>query len=327
MMKRVALGIGLLAGFMAQAAFGQGMTDAQRRKIHLPYVRAATDCYAGVIRANTSTLDLARENRWYDAISAVGDSCNQALLAMIDVHNRLYGPGTGVTFAKGPYLEDLPRAIGVRLKDDLARRSNEVEQAQAGRRQRIEEATRSRNLLRDRMYDCTTKELNQLVASSESAEVLTSAAMTLCSREVDATLDAAIELARLEGSTSSDLRENLSDVVRKNILAGAVQAKASAKKLDASPSMLPAATSQPSPRASGALQSPEECLKAAASLREGQLVDQEKLISMMLDMCRPEIENAARTNFLADPNQSLPTLRTQALEEAVKYAKALLKTQ
>jgi len=327
MMKRIAIGVGVLAGLLAQAAFGQGMTDAQKRKVHLPYVRAATDCYARAIETNTSTLDLARENRWYDAISAIGNTCNQALLGMIDIHDRLYGPGTGITFAKGPYLEDLPRAVGVRLKEAIARRSNEIEQMQASRQQRIEEAKKSRDLLRDRMYACTTKELDQLVASSESAEVLTSAAMTLCNREVQATLDAALELSRLEGGSSADLRDDLTAVIKKNILAGAVQAKANAKKLDASPQMLPATTSQPPARATGALQTPEECLKVASSLREGRLIDQEKLITTMLDMCRPEIENAARTNFLADPSQSLPALRTQALESAVRYAKALLNAQ
>jgi hypothetical protein len=68
-------------------------------------------------------------------------------------------------------------------------------------------------------------------------------------------------------------------------------------------------------------------LKDASSLREGQLVDQEKLISMMLDICRPEIENAARVKFLADPNQSLADLRTQALESAVRYAKVLVEAR
>jgi hypothetical protein len=36
-------------------------------------------------------------------------------------------------------------------------------------------------------------------------------------------------------------------------------------------------------------------------LREGKLVEQEKLVSMMLDICRPEIENVAGSEFLDDP--------------------------
>jgi hypothetical protein len=59
----------------------------------------------------------------------------------------------------------------------------------------------------------------------------------------------------------------------------------------------------------------------------GQLIDQEKLITMMLDICRPEIENVARSKFLADPSQSLSDLRAQSLESAVKHAKSLVNAQ
>lgn len=326
MMKMIAVGVGLLAVFSIQSASSQELTDGQRRRLHLPYVRATTDCYARAIEANTSALDLARENRWYDAISATGNVCNQALATMVDAHDRLYGPGTGLNFAKGPYLDDLPRAIGVRLREALARRANEVAQVEASRRQRVEDARRARDLLRDRMYACTTKELESLVASSESADVLTTAAMTICNRDVQAALDAAVELARLESGSTVDFRDDLVSVVRKNVLASAVQAKAGTKQVTTKPQAQPTAV-QPSARAPSTFQAPEECLKTASSLRKGQLVDQEKLISMMLDICRPEIENAARTKFLEDPTQTLADLRTEALESAVKFSKTLLSLQ
>lgn len=323
MMKMISVGIGLLAFLSIQSTSSQELTDGQRRRLHLPYVRAATDCYARAIEANTSALDLARENRWYDAISATGTVCNQALVTMADAHDRLYGPGTGINFAKGPYLEDLPRAIGVRLKDALARRANEVAQLEAGRRQRVDEARRTRDLLRDRMYACTTKELESLVASSESADVLTTAAMTICNREVQAALDAAVELTRLESGSTADFRDDLMGVVRKNVLASAVQAKAGTRQVSVTPQTQPL-SAQPSARVPGPFQTPEECLKSASSLRKGQLVDQEKLISMMLDICRPEIENAARAKFLEDPTHPLADLRTEALESAVNFSKNLL---
>jgi hypothetical protein len=324
-MKYHSIALGLLVSLVASVGLGQELTEQQKRRLHLPYIRAATDCYAGAIGASNSALDLAREGKWYDALTSVGNVCNAAAVSLIETHDRLYGPGTGTTFFKGPYLDDLPRAVGTRLKEALARRTIEVEQATVIRKQRIDEAARTRDLLRDRMYACTTKELNDLVASSESAEILTTAAMTICNREVQAALNAALELVRLEGGSLDGLRDSLYGVVKKNVVTEAVQAKATAKKADAPP--LSAATARPSSARISNIQTPEDCLKVASSLREGQLIDQEKLITMMLDICRPEIENVARSKFLADPSQSLSDLRAQSLESAVKHAKSLVNAQ
>jgi hypothetical protein len=325
-MKRIILAIGASSVLFGSAAFGQTLTEPQKRRLHLPYVRAATDCFAKAIEANTSALDMAVQGRWYDALGAVGKTCDSPVLAMINVHDQLYGAGTGATFFKGPYVADLPRAVGTRLNDAIARRSKEVEQANALRKQRTEEAAKARDLLRDRMYACTTGEIEDLVASSESAEVLATAAMTICNKEVQAALDAAMEVVRLDGTAPDGIRSNLNDVIKKNVVTSAVQARASAKKTQPPAQALPVALPKPSTQASN-IQTPENCLKDASSLREGQLVDQEKLISMMLDICRPEIENAARVKFLADPNQSLADLRTQALESAVRYAKVLVEAR
>ena len=326
-MKRIFIAFGATLVFLLNTASGQGLNEAQKRRLHLPYVRAATDCYARVIEENVQALDMAREGRWYDALSATGKVCERPVLTMINMHDQLYGPGTGVTFFRGPYVDDLPRAVGTRLKTALARRSNEVEQANTLRKQRVEEAAKARDLLRDRMYACTTSELENLVSSSESAEVLATAAMTICNREVQAALDAAMEVARLDGASTDGIRASLNDVIKRNVVTSAVQARANARKSATPAQPLPTALPQSSPSQASNIQTPERCLKTASSLREGQLVDQEKLISMMLDICRPEIENAARTKFLADPTLSLADLRTQALESAVRYAKALIASQ
>lgn len=326
-MKRIIIAVGATLLFLLNTASGQGLNEAQKRRLHLPYVRAATNCYAKAIEGSVPALDMAREGRWYDALSAAGKACEAQIIAMINVHDQLYGPGTGVTFFRGPYIDDLPRAVGTRLKSALAQRSNEVEQANALRKQRVEEAEKARNLLRDRMYACTTGELENLVASSESAEVLATAAMTICNKEVQSALDAAMEVVRLDGVPSDGIRASLNDVIKRNVVTSAVQARANAKKTEAPAQPLQTAVPRSAATQASNIQTPESCLKAASSLREGQLVDQEKLISTMLDICRPEIENAARTKFLADPTLSLSDLRTQALESAVRYAKALVESR
>jgi hypothetical protein len=323
-MKRIGIAVWLLSTFFFQTAFSQELTEGQKRRLHLPYVRSATDCFARSIQENTPALDLAREGKWYDALSAVGKVCETAIITMIDVHDRLYGPNSGSMFFKGPYLDDLPRAVGTRLKDALSRRSAELEQASAAQRQRIDEATRTKDLLRDRMYECTTKELAELVVSAESAEILATAAMTICNKEVQAALDSAVQLMRLQGSSTDGLRDELSGVVKRNVVTNAVQARANARQASPTAQSLPAAAPPINSARNSNMKTVDECLKLASSLREGQLVEQEKLVSMMLDICRPEIEGEARSKFLADPSKSLTDLRTQALESAVTQAKSLI---
>ncbi|MCB5175516.1 hypothetical protein [Microvirga lenta] len=321
-MRFAAIFVGLLS-LIASAASAQELTEAQKRRIHLPYIRAATDCFARTISANTAALDMAREGKWYDALAAAGNLCEAAVHKMISAHDQIYGVGTGSVFFKGPYLDDLPRAVGTRLKDALARRTAELAQAQALGRQQIDEASRTRDLLRDRMYACTKKELEGLVASSETAEILATAAMTICNREVQAALDAAMALVRLEGGNGTGLREELRGVIQRNVVTSAVQVRA------ASRASAPAASPASQDRAArlGGIATPEECLRTASSIREGKLVDQEKLISLMLDVCRPEIENAARAKFLEDPAQELASLRAKALENAVQAAKEIINAQ
>ena len=38
------------------------------------------------------------------------------------LHDRIYGQGTGKAFLRGDYLDDLPRAVGERIKVELLRR-------------------------------------------------------------------------------------------------------------------------------------------------------------------------------------------------------------
>lgn len=321
-MKIVGAILGALVSLWTCAAYAQAYSEAQKRRLHLPYIRAATDCYANTIAANTTALDIAREGRWHDAIRATGDACNSLAGQMVRTHDQIYGSGTGLPFYQGPYLEDLPRAISARLKDVIARRNVEVEQADTARKARLSEANRARDLLRDRVYACTKSELTSLVASSETAEILATAAMTLCNREVQAALDAAMEAYRLDGGTDLRVRDELRTVIQRNVVTSAVQARAAFAK-STSPVVAtpePAVARQSLP----ATDAIDRCLKTASSVREGQLVAQEKLIDLMLDLCRPEIENAARLKYLDDPKQDLGEIRRTAAESALAQARSLV---
>ncbi|HLM40459.1 MAG TPA: hypothetical protein VK434_12830, partial [Microvirga sp.] len=88
-MKYHSIALGLLVSLVARVGLGQELTEQQKRRLHLPYIRAATDCYAGAIGANNSALDLAREGKWYDALTSVGNVCNAAAVSLIETHDRL----------------------------------------------------------------------------------------------------------------------------------------------------------------------------------------------------------------------------------------------
>lgn len=78
------------------------------------------------------------------------------------------------------------------------------------------------------MYECTNKQTSALIASAETAEVLATAAMTLCSTEINASVQAILAKSALEGASfdSETMRAELVKVVRQNVVTTAVQMRA-----------------------------------------------------------------------------------------------------
>ncbi|MBQ0819270.1 hypothetical protein KBI52_03355 [Microvirga sp. HBU67558] len=195
-------------------------------------------------------------------------------------------------------------------------------------KQRAAATQKAQELLRDRLYECTTKQLIRLVGSSEPAEVLASAALTICDQEADQAIRAGIALMRAEDPNVTDdtlqqVEREMRATVRREVVTNAVQVRAARAAANASDQKPPenAALHPPSASPQVPMQTPDECIKTASTLREGRLVDQEKLVSLMLDLCRPEIENAARSAFLSDPATSLDEARRSAAAEALASAR------
>lgn len=321
--------IGLAITFAAvTGAMGQGLTEAEKRREHVSSVRAATDCIAREVVREAGVMEAAREGRLYDVLAPASNRCLPQLNFMISEHDRIYGYGTGLTFFQGPYVDDLARAVLTRIGPDLQRleeaarhqaieRANQQLEAQA----RIETAERTRDLLRDRMYQCTGNELSQLVRSSETAEVLAEAAMTICSESVRNSIDAAINLYRLnDGPLSAaqveDFRREVVDVITRSVRASAVQARASANTAAPAPSSQ-APTTQTNV-------SVRECLVVVSEMREGRMIEEQALIDTMLDICRPEIETAAREAYLNNDGETLAETRRKVLGEALIQARSIL---
>lgn len=340
--------IALVVACWAAGASAQ-MNEQQKRKLLLPTIRAATDCIAREAAQQPEIVSGYRYNNLSPMIAAGWRACTNALVEIVTMHDSLHGPGTGLVFVKGAYSDDLPRAVRTRLQVEMNNRIAALDRAEAEaraeqarreveRQQNVNRLTRVADTLRDRSYQCTTPQLEKLVSSSESADVLTTAAMTICRREVDDAIQARVDLLRAEAlsaySTSRELadREELRKIVRTSVLTTAVQLKAGAGARAAVSPTVPAAVAPapvgptaPAFAAGGDLpKALRDCLSTIAAARDGKFIDQRKLYESMLELCRPEIEATARTAFLAGKDGDLAKEREKALTSASAAAKAMI---
>jgi uncharacterized protein YgiM (DUF1202 family) len=80
---------------------------------------------AGAALNNSEITTLYRENRLREVTNWIvlrSSACDNPLNAMRLLHDRIYGQGTGKAFLRGDYLDDLPRAVGERIKVEVLRR-------------------------------------------------------------------------------------------------------------------------------------------------------------------------------------------------------------
>lgn len=335
-------------GLIGSAAVAQ-MTDQQKRRALLPSIKAATDCIAREAARHPDVVNGYRYNNLTPMIAEGWRACTNSLAEVAVVHDNLHGAGTGIPFVKGAYSDDLPRAVRTRIQAEMDRRIVAIGQAEeaarveqvkreAERKQNVERLERAADTLRDRAYDCTTDQLAKLVMSAETAEVLSTAAMTICRREIDDALQARVDVVRAQSGPNystageSDFREEMRKIVRNNVVTNAVQIKAS-QGLGSAPRPSPTTPVAVPPRGSSATVAdagvglPKElrdCLSQIATARNGKFIEQRKLFEGMLELCRPEIEAAARTAFLAAKDGDLSKEREKALTSASVAAKQLI---
>lgn len=337
---RVAVFLSAFCCVISTAPAYAQMTEQQKRRAILPSVRAATDCIAREALAHPNIVAGWRGNNILPMVDAAWKSCGSELVQLANAHDQLHGAGTGVTFVTGAYLADLGRAVASRIKDEMGRRVAAADQADAAQRaeqarieaerqQNTERLERAALALRDRIYQCTGRELQNLVASAEGADVLATAAMTICRSEIDDAIEARMSAVRAaigagySRANEPQRREELRKTVRESVLTEAVQLKASSQQRQSQP--VPA-TGNPAPplaAADGVSKELRACLQSVSTVRNGSFVNQQKLYETMLDLCRPEIETAARSDFLAAPNGSLAEAREKALTKAAALAKTL----
>lgn len=193
------MGLLLAIGAACQPAFAQ--SEGAKRRALLPSIRAATDCIANRVRMNSVALSQARYNQWDQAFStaAAYNMCLPQLQQVARMHDYLHGPGTGREFITGPYVADLPRAVGVRLRGDIdrlaqteavefARQQREAEARQAAERLRAatakQESEAQSALIKDAIgsfHECVEKGVVAFsAATNEPAETIVNVAVTKC---------------------------------------------------------------------------------------------------------------------------------------------------
>jgi hypothetical protein len=87
------------------------MSTQQKRAVVRPLVNSANECIARKVSANPRFPTLAHAGDVNELIVESVPSCLDAVRAMIDAHDRLFGEGAGDSFFMGPYLDALPSAV------------------------------------------------------------------------------------------------------------------------------------------------------------------------------------------------------------------------
>ena len=95
---------------------GTSMSVDQKRAAVTPLVSSATECIARTVSADPR-FRVVKGAEFNSLIVESVPTCVEDLRSMIDAYDRLYGDGAGETFFMGTYLDGLPAAVTVRVKN------------------------------------------------------------------------------------------------------------------------------------------------------------------------------------------------------------------
>lgn len=87
------------------------MSAQQKNAMIRPLVHPANECIARTVTGDPRYTAVAQAGEVNELIVASVPACVDAMRAMIDAHDRLFGEGVGESFFMGPYLDALPAAV------------------------------------------------------------------------------------------------------------------------------------------------------------------------------------------------------------------------
>lgn len=108
---------------LVTAAEAASRKPADAKVVLEPLRLAATRCFAETVLANPKAVALARAGHWYEAAGIAGFLCRPEVDAMVQAHDRLYGPGSGNQYFELRYTEQLGRDLAAQLRPMLERKS------------------------------------------------------------------------------------------------------------------------------------------------------------------------------------------------------------
>ncbi len=223
----VVLGLATLISFDSTLAQNAAGNDAAARRIVVPYVRAATDCLATAMRADRGFIAAAIADDLNPLRSNAVKACGDALARMLQAHDTAYYNGKGVEFLKGPYAEDLDRALRTRLGAEMVQIRVRYIEAQQKQQQEQTERKAAADRLIEKAYECAFTEAGTMIASSEKSEIVANAAISLCGSVVNSAINALIQAYKADDERT--FRLDLEKVFREKVLANIVKARAIAE--------------------------------------------------------------------------------------------------
>jgi len=87
------------------------LSPPQKRAAIGPLMNSANECIARKVSTDPRFTTLAHAGGVNELIVESVPSCLDAVRAMIDAHDRLFGEGAGESFFMGPYLDALPGVV------------------------------------------------------------------------------------------------------------------------------------------------------------------------------------------------------------------------
>lgn len=211
--------------FALAASSAAAQSEVEKRRMHVPYVRAATDCVAAVVSRDAEFDMAVAADNLKPSIGRALASCRQSLVQMINAHDTIYGAG-GQAFFAGAYLDDVDRAVRVRLAAQIAASRGNAERiaserqaaelraqaqrleaetkAKAAQAERMELLSKTRDLISAKALACIGREGATMLLTDEKAEVVAKAAMIFCQADIDALVRATIEIVETESGAQSN---------------------------------------------------------------------------------------------------------------------------
>ncbi len=213
--------------------------DEGRRRI-VPLIRAYTDCIADAIRSNVGWLDKAKSGQWREAYGPAAKLCEDSGVEMLVMHEHLYGKGTGITFLRGPYLSDLPRALTSRLQADFNRLDDEVKAAQEKEIRDAAALAEKQKLVAEAVAQhetCLAQAMVDVVPySAEAAPVLADVILAKCKDFAEHRISIGIAAYSMTRDEATEIVSRKVQEMRAKIVEVIVMARAeAAKRQEASP--------------------------------------------------------------------------------------------